>query len=77
MPEMAVRWRPSHLNRLLVERCQLRTVIGDVHGQEARRLCCARTEPVLEARRSNLRAAFRNEGLLVQFGAKVTGMRYL
>ena len=74
VPEMAVRMHRAYLNRLLVERCQLRTVIGDVHGQEARRLCCARTEPVLEACRSKMRVAARNEGLLVQFCAKVTGV---
>jgi hypothetical protein len=29
-------------NRLLVERCQLRAVIGDEHSEQARRLFCAR-----------------------------------
>jgi hypothetical protein len=42
VPEMTVRMHRAYLNRLLVERCQLRTVIGDVHSEEARRLCCAR-----------------------------------
>src|SRR5262249_39625016 len=32
----------SGTNRLLVERCQLRAVIGDVHSEQARRLFCAR-----------------------------------
>jgi hypothetical protein len=32
----------SGTNRLVLERCQLRAVIGDVHSEQARRLCCAR-----------------------------------
>ena len=32
----------SGINRLLVERCQLRAVIGDVHSEQARRFFCAR-----------------------------------
>ena len=39
---MAVRVRRAYLNRLLVERCQVRAVVGDVHSEQGRRLFFAR-----------------------------------
>ena len=48
----------SGTNRLLVERCQLRAVIGDVHSEQARRLFCARILTDEMATSGRLKEAF-------------------
>jgi hypothetical protein len=48
----------SGTNRLLVERCQLRVVFGDMHSEQARRLFCARILTDEMATSGRLKEAF-------------------
>src|SRR5262245_58913389 len=48
----------SGINHLLVERCQLRAVIGDPHSDQARRLFCARILTDEMATSGRLKEAF-------------------